>query len=288
MIDRLVLCTSESFALGTAVALASFRARNPWFAGESIVFAEHLGEEARNQIKAAGAATIRTPGPELVDRLDALCAARPDLAARRGRFLSLAAFALKGEGRVLFLDSDVVVTADFSELIAHEGELLVAPDSASLRGERREATTFLPTDRKDDVISGFNAGMMVIGSGLRFGDAYSNLVDRLRPESWDGVKSGHTDQLLLNRMFGERATHVSPRYNLMVGHHARGFARAPVAASEVAMFHFNGPVKPWDTPGMARAALADPLVHHAWSKWQQALREMIAANHLSGIGPRDA
>jgi len=118
MSDKFAVVTvsSDDFALGSAVALASFRQSNRWFSGETVVIATDLSDDRRALIRAAGPTEFRAPSNELLRRIDALCDARPELRTRRLRFCSLESFALAGYDKVLFLDSDTVVSGDFEEL----------------------------------------------------------------------------------------------------------------------------------------------------------------------------
>ena len=182
MSDKFAVVTvsSDDFALGSAVALASFRQSNRWFSGDTVVIATDLSDDRRALVRAAGPTEFRAPSNELLRRIDALCDARPELRTRRLRFCSLESFALAGYDKVLFLDSATVVSGDFEELFRRPEPFIAAPDKATLIGKRRDQTSFEPVDANDPAgFASFNAGMMLIGHALLAGTVYADLLDLL-------------------------------------------------------------------------------------------------------------
>ena len=281
----IVTVSSNDFALGSAVALSSFRHANRWFDGDAVVIATDLEDDRRALIEAAAPTHVRAPSAELTRRIDALCEARPDIAPKRLRFWSLESFALSGYDKVLFLDSDIVVTGDFGELFRRPEPFLVAPDNATLRGTWRDRVSFAPVaaDAPGGVAS-FNAGMMLIGRELLEGRISRDLFDLLDPAAWAGVETAHTDQLVLNRRLAEHATLVDLCYNLPIGHRTAGEQWEGRPMEEVRMFHFNGPRKPWKPARIAGRAIEDRIVGYALGKWHRAFERMIAQTHLARLG----
>lgn len=286
MIGKLAVATVSSgeFALGSAVALASFRQTNRWFDGDFVVIAAGLAEKQRALIEAGGPVQFREPSSELRDRIDTLCDARPDLGPKRLRFYSLESFALNGYDKVLFLDSDTVVTGDFEELFSRPEPFIAASDNATLRGKRRDRTSFAPVAEDDpDGLAGFNAGMMQIGCELLNEEVFGDLLALLDTAEWAGVETHHTDQLVLNRRFAGQATLVDHSYNLTIGHRNSGELWQGRALDEVRMFHFNGPRKPWLPERIADRAIEDPAVGYGLAKWHRAFERMVAEGHLARV-----
>ena len=69
----IVTVSSNDFALGSAVALSSFRHANRWFDGDAVVVATDLSDDQRALIEAGAPAHVRAPSAELTRRIDALC-----------------------------------------------------------------------------------------------------------------------------------------------------------------------------------------------------------------------
>ena len=286
MSDKFAVVTvsSDDFALGSAVALASFRQSNRWFSGETVVIATDLSDDRRALIRAAGPTEFRAPSNELLRRIDALCDARPELRTRRLRFCSLESFALAGYDKVLFLDSDTVVSGDFEELFRRPEPFIAAPDKPTLIGKRRDRTSFESVDANEQAgLASFNAGMMLIGHDLLDGTVYADLLDLLEPDAWKGVKTDHTDQLVLNRRLAPQTMLVDPLYNLPVGHRIAAQLLQGRSVEEVCMFHFNGPRKPWKPDHIVERAIDDPVVGCALAKWHRAFERMVAEARLGRL-----
>ncbi len=278
----LVTVSSDGFATGTAAMIASFRRTNPWFTGDIVIVADSLHEGARRLLTSDRAVRIVAAEPFWREAIDHLCVERPQLAKKRDRFLSLSALTLGGYDKLLFLDSDTLVAGDFGELFARPEPLLACADSATLRGERRDAGRFvrIDADSKDGIAS-FNAGMMLVDCTLLTDAIRNALLAGLAPGEWDRVETGHTDQLILNRVLAPSVTLVPSCFNLLLGQYRRGIAPPAIRASEVRLFHFNGPAKPWDASRMAPAAAERSLILYAWRAWHRALEDHLAMFHLA-------
>lgn len=277
--------TSDGFIAGTLVVLDSFRRTNPWFAGDLIVLHDGLSESSATQLKRLfPEAMLKSASEDLSERLDVLVAARPELAGRRARFLSLDAFGIEGYDRLLFCDSDMVFQGDFAPLFEQGAALIACPDGATLRGTARDAASFAerPADGGAAPAQTFNAGMMLVRGDLLGPETRSALLAKLVPETWAGIATDHTDQLILNRHFDGQATLVSPAYNLLLGHRADSFAREPVRIADARLLHFNGAAKPWNAAAAVAPALRDAAMIDALRRWYDAYLGALRRCHLAG------
>lgn len=275
----IVTVTSDAFVPGTLVLLHSFLRTNPWFAGDLIVIHEGLAEaQAERILRAFPQAQLRAASSELSARLDTLVAAHPGIAGRRARLLSLDAFALTGYDRLLFCDSDILFTGTIAELFDRDEPLVACPDGPVLRGGARDAATFaeVADDGGDGLLrNSFNAGMMVLGGDLLGQAQWEEVLARVVPESWEGVVTGHTDQLLLNRLFDGRAALVDPIYNMLLLHRDEG--AGPLEIADARALHFNGPAKPWRHEAMLAAAASNRIMAEGLALWLKANRDLAAA-----------
>lgn len=273
----IVTVTSDSFVPGTLVMLHSFLRANPWFAGDIIVFHEMLAPALAEQLQRAfPEVRLRPASAQLTARLDALVAARPDIAGRRARLLSLDAFALTGYDQLIFCDSDMLFLGDFSGLFDRPDPLIACPDGPVLRGGARDPLSFaeVADDGRDGLLRGsFNAGMMVIAPRLLGEAVWEALLARVESASWEGVVTGHTDQLLLNRHFAGRATLVGITYNLLLLHRGEGPADGVPDIAEARALHFNGAAKPWRHDAMLNAVAGNPAAGEALGLWLEANRD---------------
>lgn len=280
----LATVTSPSFLVGTQVMIHSFLAHNRWFDGDIIVFCADPDDRVAPTLEAQfPRVSCRRASAELDAAIDHLVAARPDLATRRDRFLSLESFALTGYDKVLFCDSDLLFQGDVAGLLEGETRLVACPDGAMLRGNRRDRMTLeeIAADDGDPLATSFNAGLMLIDAALRGPAIAEALRARLAPTAWQAVLSQHTDQAVLNLEFHECVTLVSTAYNLMIGHRIDSHASEPVRLSEAKVLHFNGPAKPWRMDRQLAGASRDAALIEALRYWYDAYLAMLTAHHFN-------
>ena len=284
--DTAQLCfataATERFAPGALVTVASFLERHPQFSGDLVVLHDGLPDERRRQLlNVCGRLRFEPISTELRERLDALCAARPDFAPRRGQFLSLEAFRLRGYRKVLFHDADVLFQDSVTELFDSPAPLLCCGDHACLRGRCRDAETFaiVPPGTKGALADTFGAGFLLIDAALE--GCHPDLLALVSPDAWRGADTPHTDQLVLNRFFAGRQTLVSWTYDFVLPFAEGIREREGLDAGDAKVLHFAGPVKPWMPDAMLRwthgDADAKPQPMHAL--WHEAYMRHLAAAH---------
>ena len=191
---------------------------------------------------------------------------------------------------MLFLDSDLVFTGDVSSILEEQGTILAAPDRAMLQGNRRDPETL--EEREGDAGSegfqSFNAGLMVLRPGTRHEETRSAILDLLMPEHWDQMRSDHTDQAVLYKLFGKTVTLLDQRFNRMILHSSSLRGVADLALEDAVVLHFNGPAKPWLPERHVGAALADGTFIKALRIWSDAHEKFLTRLHFAGKFPADA
>src|SRR5690606_1357462 len=104
-----------------------------------------------------------------------------------------------------------------------------SPDRARRSGVLRDATTFLPVAgdpaRGEEAIRTFNAGVILIGGDLLTREVQEALLAEVKETDWSRVRSGHTDQYVLNRVFRGRWRPLPERFNRFI---------APEGSKEIA------------------------------------------------------
>ena len=290
-----VTATTERFVPGTLVTLGSFLKHHPRFAGDLVVVHDGLPEAQRRHLAAVcRGVRFESVSPALRARLAALCAARPDFAARLGQFYSLEAFRLRGYRKVLYYDSDVLFQAPVDDLFAAPDPLLCCGDDVCLRGGRRDAATFapLPPGRTPGAAGAldrpFGAGFLLIDENLITAGCYADLLALVTPETWRDTTTTHTDQLILNRYFAGRQTLVSATYDFVLPFAETLRTRASIDASSAKVLHFAGPIKPWLPEAMLRWTQGAPKdkPRDAFRLWYDAYLSCLTEAHVRRAGDR--
>jgi alpha-N-acetylglucosamine transferase len=184
----LATVTSESFVPGTLVLIHSFLKHNRWFQGDVIIIHSALPADSGEYLTACSdRVVLRHCSHDLAEGIRSIVASRPDLEPVRDRFLSLEAFRLEGYDRVVFLDSDILVTASISDFFAANADLVACGDGAF----------YLQTPRTlpiiGTILEAFNAGAFSIAAALTTGDEYRELVRLASPATFQDAGLYLTD-----------------------------------------------------------------------------------------------
>lgn len=276
---ELVTVSSVGFLAGTQTMLDSFLHNNPWFDGPITVLHDDLPVEATAELEALFPhLTCRAPADNLVRAIDALIAERPSLASRYRRFFSLDLFDGKSARPALFVDSDVLFTASIEEVAALRVPIAASGDRAYLAGNTRDPETLAEGARSAHTgdFRSFNAGLVRVSPQLRQPPVRDRVLNELAPKRWSSVTSDHTDQAVLNRLFGTEVQILDHSYNLMLGHLGRLGAAADGRVHNARVLHFNGRGKPWQMDESLRAMAEDPDLSYALTAWHAAYRRFMA------------
>lgn len=278
----LATVTSDGYELGSLVMLRSFLRHNPWFRGTIYVICAEPSEAARAMLSCVPNLRFRSCSDALSARVTALASQHPKLRGREARFLSLDAFGIPGDGKLLFVDSDLLFLGDIGDMIESDAALVACPDGAAVRGMARDAVTLTEVPRGEGaLLHSFNAGLMAIDPSLRCGTDHAALLQRVSPELWARLATDHTDQAVLNLHFHARVTLASVRNNLMLLHRADSMRHEAMRFDEARVLHFNGPGKPWLPQRMPRAIARDPAVARALGLWYEAFVEALSWRQLA-------
>lgn len=273
----LATVTTERFLPGTATMLQSFLRMSPSIPVDLVVFCNTLSPT----IEAALAGFPRLRLLPISDALNQsatrLVEAVPRLTSRKARFYSLDAFGLDEYDRVLFCDSDVLFVNDVPELFQREDELSACGERTWYTDQTRDPQTHRITGAKsaqDESPPVFNAGLLSIGKPLLNTTVKQRLLDEMAPELWQSGQANHTDQLILNRIFGDRIHMLPAKYNYLLLHHDAIFRKENTTVKQAKVIHFNGAVKPWETGAAMRKAAEDAVWRQAFAQWQQVYQSI--------------
>ena len=153
-------------------------------------------------------------------------------------YLRLMIPSLVKEDRVLYLDSDLIVTGDLSELF------FTPFDDAVVIGVLELA--YLSARYKIPVVLGepfINAGVMVMDlDALRKDDFFSKCVS-IHDQYQDLIVS--MDQCILNKYAEGRKKIIDNKWNVIIHAHYFGRGRFEHLVGSGKIIHFAGPIKPW-------------------------------------------
>lgn len=271
--------TDEAFLPGTIVLLSSFLRHNQWFTGDVVIIHDGLPAAARARLDRFPNVRFHAVGSPLKARLAALAAARPKLAMKLPNLSSLEAFSLPGYEWVLKLDSDVLCTGSAAGLIDIDGVLLGTPDQAYFRDQVRHRQTYVPQHKSlgapDKVYAKtFNVGVFLFRPGQLGPHVYADLTDRIHPDTWSLVRTGHSDSVVLNERFRGDWTPLPEEYNYVISRDAARYTRPRIALSEAVFLHYVGRPKPWDAAARSAAPALDAERRLAFDLWDAARRQV--------------
>ena len=288
----LLTVATDDFMPGVFVMVRTFLKHHPRFDGDIVIVHDGLSDVSREMLAASFHRLRFEPvSAELRDRVARLCAVRPEIRARRAAFYILDAFRLHGYRKVLCCDGDLLFRASVEELFDSPEALICCRDQFSLRGRRRDAVTYLPADdpavpvaapAASTLAETFNSGFLLLDGRLMGEGAHADLLARVSPEAWRGVKAVAADQLVLNRCFAGRQTLVSSTYNYLVDCSDAIRAREGIGVEDARVLHFKLPMKPWAPDAMlywARRDAARPLAP-GYKLWYDAYVDCLADAHL--------
>jgi lipopolysaccharide biosynthesis glycosyltransferase len=264
--------TDAEFLPGTCVLLSSFLRHNPWFDGDIVVIQRNLPDDARRTLAGFPGVRWHDVGTELLERVATVTAAYPALARKTPIFYSLEAFNLPDYARVLKLDSDILCMGSAAGLMAMDAVLLACPDQPHFRHQTRDRVTYLPhaSSSADTAASAtFNAGMLLLAPGRLGAGVYNQLLDEVRTETWSAVRTGHTDSIVLNRLFERTWTHCPERYNYFISKDTVRYTRSRASLDDAVFVHFIGRRKPWHRREPVAGATGDDY-RRALAWWDEA------------------
>lgn len=276
------LCTvtSEGFIPGTRVLFHTFLKHNPWFEGDLVVITDHVDTNMEHSLSVFSKVVFHPPDDILKRKLEVLSLELPVLVPRIRRFYSLELFNLIGYDKIIFFDSDMLVTGDFSDILKGEGPIAACSDMP-LQSKRmvRDRITFRRIG-PEKILEGqpilrgtFNAGMMVITPEFMTNGAYSGLLELVSPAVFSNVRTHNTDQVALNLFFDGQATILSPLFNMPVHKWRVYMANNLQNTCGLRALHFSGQPKPWELPHGTPESADDQTIALLFKAWNEADKE---------------
>jgi lipopolysaccharide biosynthesis glycosyltransferase len=273
--------TSRDFVPGTLVLIHSFLKHNPWFDGDIVIICDVLEVEQKQLFRIFPKVIFRKPGDDLLLRIGHLCRNLPKLLPKRQRFYSIEAFNLKGYDKLLFFDSDMLVTSNLSETINLPHQLMACSDNPYDKQDRiRDRVTFkrLPSDEiagnPQILAKTFNAGFMVVDKRFLNNETYQSLKLLINIDIFRKIKTHNTDQVVLNLVFDGMVTFLPAGYNLILSQSPELIETKKLSPDEIKILHFTGKYKPWKASEKMDELIVDPYYSAFINDWNDAYNEV--------------
>jgi lipopolysaccharide biosynthesis glycosyltransferase len=288
----LVTITDTDFVPGTLVLIHSFLKHNPWFAGDIVVLCNQLGPRYRRYFKVYPQIKFIEISKELINRTNALCQAEPKYEHRKGQFYSLDLFKLRGYNKILFMDSDILITGSFKALFNMPDKLITCPDNFHYRDLLRDPVDYSEHELKEgedpsNFWSGtFSAGMMLIDGSMINDQTHQEIIKLVDTSHFKTVSTNHSDQLILNQYFRGKYKLVDARYNYRFNIAVEVLANENVRLEDAVAIHFTARKKPWNAMHVVRSSFAiGPRYIESYHRWLNEWHELI--NQIGQIKIRE-
>lgn len=131
-------------------------------------------------------------------------------------------FRWPGQGQLLYLDADLLVMGDVSDILNYRGPFAACPMPPGEGMEFKHMT-------------GFNGGILSLDATHRNQSTWSRIVALAESRPWSG------NQTVLNLQFAANFDKLDMRFNMPVSH------ITDENFDSISIIHFVGNKKPWDT-----------------------------------------
>jgi lipopolysaccharide biosynthesis glycosyltransferase len=275
--------TSRHFVPGTLVLIHSFLKHNPWFDGDIVIICDSLEADQRRLFQIFQNVIFRNPGDDLLLRIGHLCRNLPKLLPKRKRFYSIEVFNLEGYDKLLFFDSDMLVTSDLSEIINLPHELMACSDNPYDKQDRiRDKVTFKRLSPNEiagnphSLAKTFNAGFMVVDKVFLNNESYESLKQLISIEIFGNIRTHNTDQVVLNLHFDNKVTFLPAGYNLILSQSPELIENEKLSPDEIKILHFTGKYKPWEASHKLDELMIDAYFAKFIIDWHAEYQEVMS------------
>lgn len=258
--DGIVTVSSSSFLQGTIILFKSILHQNNAFKGGFLVIDAGLNKEDIKSLKEEFPCEIIEPSPPLKDKIAQLVSAFPSYSKSSKRFYSLEIFNLPQYSKILYLDSDILCTGNIEELFKIDAVISAVADPRFYRGFVRQKKTLIPVQPNKFTQSFpeafipklFNTGMMLINNEKLPNGSFHELVININSNNFEKIKTGHTDTVVLNKLFLENVNWLPLKWN--------GYTDLDLSeVDDLKFIHYLHKNKPWEIKNESKASAAQKL-----------------------------
>lgn len=287
MKNGLVTVSNEEYLEGTKVLFFSFLKHHPKFVGDLIVIHNNLPINKQEELTDLFDVNFVQIGEELVRTIQNLVDVKNELENRYQRFWSLEVFKLKQYDHLLFLDSDILCRDSLQHLFDLSHGISACPDMSFYEGISRDRISFQkeknPINSSQNIFKTFNAGVFSIRFSKLSGTVYTDLLDLLKASTFSGVRSGHTDQYILNIYFENKVNWIEVQYNYVLKNIELIEAKTLVSPEEASVWHYIRHPKPWKLKRIMKNRLKGKAIPSYWKEWHKIYRLVLKENNTKNF-----
>ena len=280
----LATVTSENYFQWTMTMLYSFVTSNPWFRGDIVVICKDLPAEMLRGLNLFNQVRIIAPAPVIEKKLDEISESIPKFKSIASRFYSLEIFRLGKYHKLLFLDSDMIVTGSVEELFRLPGSFYASAELCWYKGKGRSGSNFLSGFREEN-LNGFiekpvNTGFMLVDGSVLGSLHYDALVNRIQPGLWENNTLIYTDELIINLYFKGKITLLDTRYNYRARAARIVKEKENVAFEDAKIIHYYSKFKPWNFSEVLATSARNINWLKAYETWYNWYFRFLKFYHL--------
>jgi lipopolysaccharide biosynthesis glycosyltransferase len=275
----LATVTSKSYLEGTKVLFQSFLLNNRDFDGDLVVIHHELSLQDQEELSNLFHVKFHKVSDQLESKVKILTQEYPFYENKYQRFWSIEAFNLGQYEQVLFLDSDVLCTGKINHLFTSKASFSACPDIIFYENKVRDAQTYI---QNEEVLSSSNALSKSFNSGVFFIDsnsiserAYQDLLDLLTPSTFKRVKSGHTDQFLLNTYFRNKVNWLDVSYNYYMNRVKLLSEKTNTLPAQALLLHYIRHPKPWKHKYLIKQRMIRRGAFYNYNQWHSIYRSIL-------------
>lgn len=201
---------------------------------------------------------------------------------RRNRLLVLQAFQVRCDTPLIVLDADLLIQGSLSPLLNFEGGLVGSGESLNLEGGWRHGDHLEPgygEAPEGALTRTINTGVFRLNQELRTEVIYRELLDRLEPVWWRGLKTDLTDQALLNHHLKNEIRLAPAGFNYVLRYREIFERASGMTPDECPVLHFAGPLKPWEPHRLTSSWDQDFVA--ASKRWHREWLEVMSPRALN-------
>lgn len=274
-----VTVSNEEYIAGTKVLFYSFLKHHPNFVGDLIVIHHNLSTDKQEELSGLFDVKFVQISDAIIQAVATLVQEKKALKNRYQRFWSLEVFKLNQYDHLLFLDSDILCRGSLEPLFDLPYGVSACPDLSFYEGASRNRLSFqkVPSavHSAENILKTFNAGLFSIRFSKLSPSVYTELLALLKYDVFSSVKSGHTDQYVLNVFFENKVNSLGVEYNYVLKNVKKVEATTGISAEEAVIWHYIRHPKPWKMRRIIKNRLKGIAIPPYWGEWHKTYRLIL-------------
>ena len=274
-----VTVTTESYLEGTKVLFHSFLKHNPEYGADLVVIHDQLSTKNQAELKKLFPVKFHQISEELKTKLNLLSNELQYPAKNLPRFWSLESMNLNHYKQILFLDSDLLVRGNVMELFNQKAMLSACGDRSIYQNQGRDGESFLLKEKRQlndrDFEKVFNAG--VFSLNLSNEVVFQDAIELIEPNRIRKLKSGHTDQFILNHYFKNKVNWLPQKFNFIL-RNSKIKHREETQINSALIWHYTRHPKPWKIIELLKKTVKGKASLQPYREWHLSYCELLKKN----------